>query len=101
MSGGKTDSPGVKGEVSWKIWCHIKNSKTFFLSTEIKSIVQICYKLSPQCTETNDECLWLQMDWVRMDCNFKKVRLTVFKFSRFCSQNALERVMSCAFQEFS
>ena len=53
----------------------------------------ICCKLTLQCTKTIDECLCPQMDWVRMDCNLKKVGLTVFKFSRFRSQNTLEQVM--------
>ena len=44
--------------------------------------------------KTIDECLWPQIDWVRMDCNLKKVWLTVFKFSGFGFQNALEQVMS-------
>ena len=61
-----------------------QNFKTFFDQQKPKSIAQICYKLSPQCTEIIDECLWPQMDWVRMDCSLKKVRLTVLKFSRFC-----------------
>ena len=26
----------------------------------------------PQYTKTFDECLWPQMDWVRMGCNLKK-----------------------------
>ena len=33
----------------------------------------------------------------RVDCNLKKVRRTVFKMSKFCSQNAPEQVMSCSY----
>ena len=45
------------------------------------------------------------MDWVGMDCNLKKVRLTFFKFSHFRFQNALEQIIICSsfktFQELS
>ena len=62
-----------------------------------KSIAQICRRLSLQCTKTINACLWSQMDCVTIDCNLKKVRLTVFKFLRCDFQNALEQVMSCSF----
>ena len=35
--------------------------------------------------------VWQQMDWVRMDCNLKKVRLTVFKFPGFVPKMHLSR----------
>ena len=41
------------------------------------------------------------MDWVGMERNLKKIRLTVFKFSRFRFQNAVEEVISRPFEEFS
>ena len=83
------------------IWCYIKIPKGFFYQQKPKSIAKICYRISPQCTKTIDECLWPQVNWVRMDCNLKKVRLTVFKFSRFRFQNALYQVIRYSFEEFS
>ena len=60
-------------------WCYIKNSKTFLYQQKPKSIVQICCRLSPQCTETIDEYLWPQMDLAKVGCNLnEKIRLTVF-----------------------
>ena len=77
---------GLKGEVSREFGVISKTPKRiFFNQQKPKRIAQICCKLSPQCTETIDECPWPQMDCVRMDCNLKKVRLTVFKFSHFHS----------------
>ena len=81
-----------------EIRCYIKTPKHFsFYQQKPKSIAPICCRLSVQCTKTVyvHECLWPQMD-----CNLKKARLTVFKFSRFRFLNALEQVMSCSFQEF-
>ena len=48
------------------------NLKRFY-QQKPKSIAHICCRLSTQCTETIDECLWPQMDWVRMDCNSKQL----------------------------
>ena len=73
----------------------------FFYQQKPKSIAQICCRFLSQCIKIIDECLWPQMNWVRMDCNWKKVRLTVFKFSRFRFQNALYQVIRYSFQEFS
>ena len=69
----------------------VKTPIRFFLINSIKpkSIAKICCRLFPQCTKTIEECLWPQINWVRMDCNMKKVRLAVFKFSHFRFQNAL------------
>ena len=40
------------------------------------------------------------MDWVGMGRNLIKARLTVFKFSHFRLQNAVEQIVSSSFQEF-
>ena len=78
-----------KGEVSWEFGVMSKNPRN---KRNLK-VLLICCKLTPQHTNTIDECLWPQMNLVRMDCYLKKVRLTVFKLSRFHFQNALEQVM--------
>ena len=61
------------------IWYYVKNSKMFFFFfiNRNLNVLLICCKLTPQCTKTIDGCLCPQMDLVRMDCNLKKVRLTV------------------------
>ena len=81
----------IKGELSREFGGISQTPKTFFYQQKPKSIAHIWCRMSHQCTnyKTVGERLWLQMDWVRMDCNLKKVRLTVFKFLR------------CSLQEFS
>lgn len=32
-------------------------------------VVRFCYIRVYQCTEINSNCLWLQMTWMKMDCN--------------------------------
>ena len=93
-------NPMLKGKYHGNLVIYQK-LQIVFCQHKPKSIVQICYKLSPQCTETIDESFWSQMDWVRMHCNLKIVRLTLFKFSHFCSQNALEQVKNSRIQLIS
>ena len=85
----RDDRSELKGEVSREFGVISKTPKRFY-QQKPKSVAQICCRLSPQCTETTQECLWPQMDWVRMDCGLKTVRVTVFKFSSFRFQNTLE-----------
>ena len=50
----------------------------FFFSRNLKALL-ICCKLTLQLTKTIDECLCPQMDFVRMDCNLKKLSPNCFQ----------------------
>ena len=62
---------------------NIKTPQSIFYQQKPKCIAQIAVNYHPSVLQLSPSVSGHRWDWVRMDSNLKKVRLTVFKFSRF------------------
>ena len=58
----------LKGKFHGNLVLYQKIQNRFSINRNLSVLLK-----SPQCTQTIDECLWQQMDWVRMDYNLKNV----------------------------
>ena len=71
-----------KGQVSREFGVISKTPKLFFFfDRNLKVLLRFVVDDHSSIILVRWRRLWPQMDWARMDCNLKKVRLTVLAFS--------------------
>ena len=91
----------LKGEVSRKFGVVSKASKRFVINRNLNVLLKFVVNYHPSVLRQPMSVCGYRWTGLKWTATWKTLGLTVFNFSRFRSQNALEQAMSCPFQEFS